>query len=79
VTQTAAPVAPAGYRHASGDDGGGCVPCQDDDGQSAGCLEPEPDPDEPGVCRWCSHTVEPEQAASLPCPDCEDAVCRCAA
>ena len=76
----AAPAAPARYRHASGDDGGGCIPCQDDDGQCVGCGEAEPDLDEPGVCRWCSHTVEPVPAqASLLCPDCENASCRCAA
>ena len=47
----------AAYRHANGDDLSGCVACQaDDDGSS--CYTPERDPQEPAVCRWCSHTVE---------------------
>ena len=53
------------WRHSSGDDDEGCLACwfdQDEQGLTAPnirpCTTPEPDPDEPGVCRWCSHTVE---------------------
>lgn len=53
------------YRHASGEDEQGCVTCwidQHDEGLTAPniipCTTPEPDPEEPGVCRWCSHTLE---------------------
>lgn len=75
------------WRHASGDDYEGCVACwidQDEEGLTAPnirpCTTPEDDPDEPGVCRWCSHTAEPVPAQdSLLCPDCENASCRCAA
>jgi hypothetical protein len=51
------------YRHASGEDDG-CVACFEDnfDSQSRDipyqCRTPAPDPTEPGLCRWCSHTVE---------------------
>lgn len=50
--------ATAVYRHASDDDVlVGCLACyQDSDGSS--CRNPEPDPEDPGLCRWCSHTVE---------------------
>lgn len=53
------------WRHASGDDYEGCVACwidQDEEGLTAPnirpCTTPEDDPDDPGFCRWCSHTVE---------------------
>jgi hypothetical protein len=53
----APPPSPETVRHASGDDIDGCAACyQDGDGSS--CYHPERDPEEPGVCRWCSHTVE---------------------
>lgn len=48
---------PAPVRHASGDDLEGCVACYlDEDGSR--CFSPERDPEHPGLCRWCSHTVE---------------------
>lgn len=53
------------FRHASGDDEQGCVPCYSDQWEEGltepniiPCTTPEPDPDEPGVCRFCSHTLE---------------------
>lgn len=52
------------WRHASGDDEDGCIPCGDDDTMDTGgalapyCKDPLPDTDEPGVCAFCSHTVE---------------------
>ena len=83
----AAPVAPVRYRHASGDDGDGCLACwfdQEEQGievpEIRPCLAPEDDPDEPGLCRWCSHTVEPVTAeASLLCSGCESSPCGCPA
>jgi len=50
------------YRHASGDDEDGCVACSEDvsfelSGMDP-CTQPEPDPAEPDLCRWCSHTVQ---------------------
>lgn len=50
----------ARYRHASGEDGG-CVACLDpfnEGDEPYQCRHPEPDPDDPGLCRFCSHTVE---------------------
>lgn len=49
-------------QHGSGDDIlVGCLTCyQDGDGSS--CVTPEADPKDPGLCRWCSHTVEPVPA-----------------
>lgn len=53
------------WRHASGDDEDGCFTCfldQMDEGLTTPnirpCTTPEPDPLEPGLCRWCSHAVE---------------------
>lgn len=76
------------YRHASGDDTDGsclaCIeePCPDVGGVCPGvhpvCRAAVPDPAEPGLCRWCSHTVEPVgAAASLPCSGCESSPCVC--
>lgn len=72
------------YRHASGDDDEGCVSCwidQADEGLTTSnirpCTTPEDDPDEPGLCRWCSHTVAPATDGALPCGDCESSDCRC--
>lgn len=55
----------ARYRHASGDDADGCLACFSDEyGEGIDvatilqCAHPEPDPADPEVCRWCSHTVE---------------------
>jgi hypothetical protein len=57
-----------GYLHASGDDADGCAACQEDgyaqyramdvSADVVGCQTPESDPTEPGLCRWCSHTIE---------------------
>jgi len=82
----AAPVAPVRYQHASGDDEDGCMPCwfdQEEQGIALAdirpCTTPEPDPAEPAVCRWCSHTVAPEvPSTGLSCGDCESSPCRCA-
>lgn len=87
LTLGAAPAAPATFEHAGGDDEDGCISCwldQEAEGSPIRairpCRQPEDDPDEPGICRWCSHTVEATAApASLPCPDCENASCRCVA
>lgn len=56
------------YIHGSGDDEYGCSVCQeagyaqyremDVSADVIGCQSPEPDPVEPDLCRWCSHTVE---------------------
>lgn len=79
-------VAAAGHRHCSGDPDGECFACFEDQLWSGAtgraCRTPEPDPDEPLLCRWCSHTVEPalEPAlapARLLCPDCERDECGC--
>lgn len=53
------------YRHASGDDEAGCVPCQVDQllegaplADAVGCPAASPDDDEPELCAHCSHAVE---------------------
>lgn len=56
------------WQHAAGDTKDGCLACADEAGiccdgcwgrePGPWCTTPEPDPDEPGVCRYCSHTVE---------------------
>lgn len=87
----AAPVAPTSYRHATGefDTGGGieCQACWDELDLEAGETEPRSEPHEagpdmidPGSCFLCGHEIERLGApASLLCPDCENASCRCAA
>jgi hypothetical protein len=57
-----------GYVHASGQDADGCIACQVDallEGVNpdtiAGCRCAEPDDDEPVLCKWCSHTIEPDE------------------
>lgn len=74
-----------GFQHASGDDEDGCITCwldQMDEGLTTPrirpCTTPEPDPLEPGLCRWCSHAVEPvTPPVGLSCGDCENVDCRC--
>ena len=48
------------YRHGFGDDVDGCLACYDAEPRDPlfWCHDPEPDPEDPGFCRWCYHTVE---------------------
>jgi len=49
---------PTVVQHGSGDHVlVGCLACYND-GDGSSCVTPEADPKEPGLCRWCSHTVE---------------------
>lgn len=56
------------YVHASGDVEGCCAACLNDGGfesEDEGtviCRDPRPDPDAPGLCAHCSHTVEGTRA-----------------
>lgn len=83
------------YQHASGDFTvvvgfpRECRACWDELDQEAGETEPRTEPHEaypdsthPDACFLCGHDIEraPDpETASLPCPDCENASCRCAA
>jgi hypothetical protein len=49
------------YVHTYGDDFDGCSTCWDHQIDSKGprvlCKQPVPDPEQPGICRWCKHAV----------------------
>lgn len=64
------------YRHASGEDAEGCIACQVDEllanvEDFTGCRSAEPDGDEPELCAYCSHTVEPIPLALPMTGECE--------
>lgn len=54
------------WEHGAGDDDDGCLACWNDQYEQGAepenitaCSTPEPDPLERGLCRWCSHAIEP--------------------
>ncbi len=61
----ATPIPAPTHRHASGETDGCCDACvlaegfvSEEEGRAVFCIDARPDPDAPGFCSHCSHTIE---------------------